>query len=168
MRAISASILARRRSSSAGVRVFVGALTDLPQQFEERAQARFGSHEGSSGQGNKPADGFLGGRRQVEMRLVGIFGVVLAQPAAFRVGPVIEVLGRGPWEGFGTEAFAQYEQLVLQGFCQVALRRSTPVRFQEKAVQKSRHQRRVARAQQAPRRVALAHAVEGVVVEVHK
>ena len=152
----------------ARVLVLVGALIDLPQQLEQREQARFGSYEGSSGQGNQPANGLFGSRRQVEMRLVRIFGVVLSKPAVFRICPVIKVLGRGLREGLGAQAFAQYEQLVLQCFGEVALRCCASVRFQEIALQKTRHQRRVVRAQQAPSRVALAHAVEGVVIEIHE
>ena len=71
-RAISASISSRRllQLGDALGRVGLAALAHLLQQLEQRQQARLGADEAALGERAQPGDRLLGGRRQVEVRLV--------------------------------------------------------------------------------------------------
>ena len=58
----------------ARLRIAFAALAHLLEQFEQRQQPRLGADETAFGQRAEPRDGFLGGRRQIELRFVRTLG----------------------------------------------------------------------------------------------
>ena len=149
------------------LRVFLYTFVHLPQQAEQRAQARLGADKTAFRQRSEPRYGFLGGGSEVELGFVGIVPIELAQPATIRVCPVVQIVQGRTRERAVAIAFAQSEQLILQALRKIALRDHPTVRFHEHAVQKARHQRGVLRPQQPPPRMTLPKPIQGVVVEVH-
>ena len=75
-------VAASRELAQARSGVDLAAFVHLPQQLEQREQARLGADKGALGQAGKPRDRFLGGRRQVEVRLVGAGRVELTMDHA--------------------------------------------------------------------------------------
>ena len=157
---------AELRDARFGVRL--GALAHLSQQIEEREQPRLGAHEAAIGQRGEPGYRFLGGRSEVEMRLVGIGRIELAQPPPLRARPIIEVVNRRPGKCVRPQPLPQREQLVFQRLGQVTLRQRSLVGRDEHPLQEARHQRCVVRAQQPPSGVVRSEMLEGVVVEIHR
>ena len=76
------------------IRIGLGTKDDLPQQFKNDVQARFGADELPFAQALDPLQRLLYGRCGVKMRLIGAVGIVLAQPAHPRCGPIVEVSPR--------------------------------------------------------------------------
>ena len=85
------------------------ALDDLAQQLEDRDQARLGADELTLAQAGQPSQGLLGGRRQVEVRLVAVRWVVLAQPAAILGRPLVEIIAGAAGKCAVAQALAQME-----------------------------------------------------------
>jgi len=148
-------------------RVGLAAFAHLLEQIEQRQQTRFGADELPLGQLRQPGDRLLGGRRQVELRLVRARTVELAQPALVGRGPVVQVFQCR----FGECGFAQVQaqgvQLVFQRLGQIRRRHHPHIGYHEHPMQKARHQRRMIRTQQPPRGVVGAQGVEGGEVEGH-
>ena len=149
------------------LRVGFRALVHLPQQLEQGPQARLRPDEAAFRERGEPGDCLLGCRGEVELGLVGVLAVELAQPPLLRTRPVVEIVQGGSREHVGTQAFAQGVQLVFQRLGQIALRQHPLVRRDEHSIQKARRQRRVIGAQQPPGGMALAKPIERVVVEIH-
>lgn len=101
------------------------------------------------------------------MGLIGTAGIEFAQPAPSVVGPGVEVGQCGFWESLLAMVFAQGKQLILQRLDQIGLGHDPHIGGDEHPVQKTRHQRRVIRAQQPPGRVILAQQLKSGVVEGH-
>jgi hypothetical protein len=106
---------------NACIRIGLGALAHLPQEFEQGQQARFRPHEGALGQARQPGNRLFGGGGQIEMGFVRSGGIKLAQPPFFVVRPVVEVLLGRFGECVIPQALPQGEQFILQRFHQVGL-----------------------------------------------
>ena len=86
------------------------------------------------------------------MRLVGVRGIELAQPAAFSRRPVRQVILRGAREGIRI-ALAQSVQIIIERLDQRVLGDRAGVFGHEDPVQGGGDQRSTVRAQQMPRRM---------------
>ncbi len=145
-------------------RIERGALDDLPKQVENRHDPRLGRHEGAAPKGGEPLDRPLRAGRDVEMRLVRVRRVVLAQPAVPLVRPLVEVLVRAAREGVRALDLAQAKEGVLQLRSHGRLRERANVRRDEDFVEKAGDERRVAREEEPPGRMAAAQRHEIVVI----
>ena len=125
------------------LRIGFGALAHLSQQLEQRQQARFGPNEAALRERGEPGDCLLGGRRQIELRLVGVLPVELAQPSLLGAGPVVEIVERTTRKRILPRTFPQRVELVLQCLGQVTLRQEPLVGRDEHAVEKACRERRV-------------------------
>ena len=112
---LPASARSRLRSPAAAGRalrsapgVGLGAVHDLPQQLENGVQPRLGADELALAQRTHPRQCLLHGGGGVEVRLVSAVRVVLAQPAGFGAGPVVEVGLRQLGEALGVPWFSAY------------------------------------------------------------
>ncbi|MCY1307730.1 hypothetical protein D9M70_576840 [compost metagenome] len=93
--------------------------------------------------------------------------VELAQPALLVGGPVVQVVECRFGKGVLAEPLAQGEQLVLERFGEVGLPDRSAIGFDECTMKERRDQRGVVGAQQPPRGMALAQALQGVEIEAH-
>jgi hypothetical protein len=142
-----------------------GSLDHLSQQFEHRNQARFGADKLALAQTQKPRQCLLSCRCQVEMRLVAVGWVVLAQPAAIFGRPVVEILARTARKGAVAQPLTQMEEVVVQLGDELLSRDGAQIGLDEAAVKEASHKRRVVRHQQPPSWVFLAKSVERL--EIH-
>ena len=180
-RVVEQGHLARQRTLDLGVqfvalaaqlvhpleRIDLGAGADLFEQRKQRHQPRFGADEGALGQRLKPGQRLLGGRRQVELRLVRARLVELAQPTLVGRGPIVQVVQRRFGVSLGAQLLAQREQLVLQQLRQIGFAHHPHIRHNEHAVQEAGHQRGVGRSEQAPRGMALTQRDQQRVIKHH-
>ena len=167
-RSISASIASlRRRSSAARASGSVSVPSHICRSSSNRVRSRDSvPTKLRFGQRHQPCDRLLGARSQIELRLVGIVPVELAQPPPLRARPVVQIVERGSRKRLRPEAIAKAEQRVFERFGQIALREHAFVGGDERAMEKARDQRRMIRSQQAPCGMVPAEVIEGVVVEV--
>ena len=136
----------------------LGAEDDLPQQFDDDLQPRFGAHELALAQALQPLQRFLDRGCGIVVRLVGAVGVILAQPASPGSRPVVEV-GPGRFGEPGstpcTVLLVQRVQLVVQAAGQLGRGDGPYVVGHENPVQEAQHQWRVVRTKQPPRRAVV-------------
>ena len=149
-------------------RVEAGALDELAQKLEHRAQPRLASDECSGCQALDPGDGLFGRGGQVEMGLVGPLGIIFSQPAARVLGPVVQIIRRGFREGLGPPRLPELVELVLEQGRQLRLLDAADVGLDERLVEKSHDQGSVIGVEQAPGGMVAAEVFQGAEVEVHR
>ena len=147
-----------------GHRIRLGAEDDLAEQVEDRVQPGLRADEVALLQAAHPLQRPLHRRGRVEVRLVTALGVVLAQPARLRRGPVVQVRPGGLGKAVRCPLIARVE-LVIEAAGQLGGRDGADVLLDEDPVQEAQHERRVVRAQQPPRRAVGAQ--PGDLFEVH-
>ena len=147
-----------------GRRVRLGAEDDLPEQVEDRVQPRLRADEVAFLQAAHPLQRPLHRRGRVEVRLVAALGVVLAQPARLRRGPVVQVRPGGLGKAVRHPLVARVK-LVIEAAGQLGGRDGPDVVLDEDPVQEAQDERRVVRAQQPPRRAVGAQPAD--LFEVH-
>lgn len=144
-----------------------GAERHLPQQIEDRIQARLRADERTLFQRPDPRDRLLDRGRGVVVRLVRIRRVILAQPAVPRFRPVIQIRLRR----FGKRALPQPviegEQLVVQPFDKLRTGNRARSLLNEHLVEEAQHQRGVVGLQQPPSSALLPQRDQSVVVQLH-
>ncbi len=148
------SLTLQRGDPHVGIRL--DSLRHPGEQLDQDAQSRLGRHERPVGDPDHPQNRLLGGRGQIERRLVAAVGKVPAQPPPIRSRPLSEVVARRSRRRTFAQASPVRVELVVECLDQLSLADGTNVRNEEHPVEERDHERSVFVPEQAPTSVLLA------------